>query len=152
MANGQWPRVHVSRIDEALQALQQGEIVGIPTDTVYGIAADPWDAEAVARLFAAKGRPDANPIPILVSGVEQAEAVAELDEGAVVLAKRHWPGALTMVVPRAARLPQWIGDPAAGSVGIRVPDHPVALELLNTAGPLAVTSANPTGAVPDRSL
>ncbi len=140
----------VPLLERAIAALQRGEIIGMPTDTVYGIAASPWDSAAVARLFAAKGRHAANPIPILIAGIEQAGTVALLDGAAVALAEKHWPGALTLVVPRAADVPEWIGDPESGSVGVRVPDHATALELLNAAGPLAVTSANPTGAEPAR--
>ncbi len=137
----------MSIIEDALDALRRGEIIGLPTDTVYGIAADPWDRSAVERLFAAKGRSGLKPIPILVADAEQAGSIAVLSEPAGRLAARHWPGGLTLVLRRVAGLAEWIGDPAQDTVGVRVPDHPAALALLETAGPLAVTSANRSGAV-----
>ncbi len=135
-------------LDRAVAALLEGRIVGVPTDTVYGIAADPFCEEAVEALFAAKGRPAVKPIPILAADREQVMRVGVLDEVALDAVAVHWPGALTLVVPRAGGLPDWVGDPAAGSVGVRVPDHPAALALLAAAGPLAVTSANRSGEAP----
>jgi tRNA threonylcarbamoyl adenosine modification protein (Sua5/YciO/YrdC/YwlC family) len=132
----------------AVAALAAGEIVGVPTDTVYGIGADPFVEAAVASLFSAKARRSVKPIPILVADTVQAGRIGRLDGAARRLADLHWPGPLTLVVPRVAGLPGWIGDPGRDSVGIRVPDHPVALALLSAAGPLAVTSANPTGHPP----
>ncbi|MCB2222564.1 MAG: threonylcarbamoyl-AMP synthase [Actinobacteria bacterium] len=129
----------------AVAALGEGRIVGVPTDTVYGIAADPFSEAAVRALFAAKDRPEVLPIPILAAGPDQAARIGVLDGAAATAGAVHWPGALTMVVPRAPGLPPWIGHPDSGSVGIRVPDHPVALALLRLAGPLAVTSANRSG-------
>ena len=126
-------------------ALRRGAVVGIPTDTVYGLAADPLCREAVALLFALKGRPAVKPIPVLAASVEQAETVGVVVGPARRAAERHWPGALTLVVRRVPGLPDWVGDPARDSVGIRVPDHPAALSLLAEAGPLAVTSANRSG-------
>jgi tRNA threonylcarbamoyl adenosine modification protein (Sua5/YciO/YrdC/YwlC family) len=135
-------------VDRAVAALREGRIVGVPTDTVYGIAADPFCEAAVEALFAAKGRPAVKPIPILAADKDQAMRVGVLGEVALDAATVHWPGALTLVVPRADGLPDWVGDPAAGSVGVRVPDHPAALALLAAAGPLAVTSANRSGEIP----
>jgi len=121
---------------------------------VYGIAADPFSEPAVEALFAAKDRPGVMPIPILVADAVQASLVGALGEDALAAASLHWPGALTLVVPRVEDLPEWIGRLESGSVGIRVPDHPVALALLAATGPLAVTSANRSGSPPaadDRS-
>jgi L-threonylcarbamoyladenylate synthase len=132
----------------AVAALQRGAVVGIPTETVYGLGADPMCEKAVALLFALKGRPAVKAIPILAASAEQAARVGVIEGQALVAAKRHWPGALTLVVPRAPGLPDWVGDPLRGSVGIRVPDHPVALALLAAFGPLAVTSANRSGEAP----
>ena len=132
----------------AVTALGQGRIVGVPTDTVYGIAADPFDERAMASLFAAKDRPEGMPIPILAADADDAARVGVLDESARTAAAVHWPGALTLVVPRVPGLPVWIGHPESGSVGIRVPDHPLTLALLAAAGPLAVTSANRSGYPP----
>lgn len=135
-------------IDRAVEALREGLIVGVPTDTVYGIAVDPFSESAVRALFVAKDRPEVMPIPILAADPAQAALIGDLDESALTAAAVHWPGALTLVVPRAAGLPAWIGHPDSGSVGIRVPDHPVTLALLAVAGPLAVTSANRSGYPP----
>lgn len=132
----------------AAAALHRGAVVGLPTDTVYGLAADPFSREAVALLFTLKGRPAIKPIPILAASLEQAGRMVILEGGGRQAAARHWPGALTLVVRRAPGLPDWIGDPRRDSVGIRVPDHPVALALLAEAGPLAVTSANRAGGRP----
>ena len=126
-------------------ALRRGEVVGIPTDTLYGLAADPFCRAAVALLFSLKGRPAVKAIPILAASIEQAERVGLLTGPARQAAQRHWPGALTLVVRRAPGLPDWVGNPSRDSVGIRVPDHPAALSLLAEAGPLAVTSANRSG-------
>jgi tRNA threonylcarbamoyl adenosine modification protein (Sua5/YciO/YrdC/YwlC family) len=140
--------VRAATIAEAAQAIAEGRIVGVPTDTVYGIAADPLSEEAVRSLFLAKDRPEVMPIPILVGDLDQAARIGVLDHAALTAGAVHWPGALTLVVPRAAGLPAWIGHPESGSVGIRVPDHPVTLALLEAAGPLAVTSANRSGYPP----
>lgn len=126
-------------------ALRRGAVVGIPTDTVYGLAADPFSREAVALLFSLKRRPAVKAIPILAASIEQAERVGVLAGPARRAAERYWPGALTLVVGRVPGLPDWVGNPARDSVGIRVPDHPAALSLLAEAGPLAVTSANRSG-------
>jgi L-threonylcarbamoyladenylate synthase len=133
------------RLDEAVSAIRDGLVVGLPTDTVYGIGVDPLDERAVARLFELKGRPQHKPIGLLVAGVEQAESWGELSERALGLARQHWPGALTLVVTPKVILADWVGDAQRKTIGIRVPDHPLALALLEAAGPLAVTSANASG-------
>jgi len=133
---------------QAVAALQKGAVVGMPTDTVYGLAADPFSEQAVAALFALKGRPAVKPIPLLAASVEHAARLGRFEGAALAAARAHWPGALTLVVPRAAGLPDWVGDPVRGSVGLRVPDHPAALALLAASGPLAVTSANRSGEAP----
>lgn len=130
----------MSTIHDAVVALREGGVVGVPTDTVYGLAASPWDASAVARLFEMKGRDDGKPIAVLVSSLAQARDVANFNAVATALAVEHWPGALTIIVATAGKLAEGVGR--AGTVGVRMPDHDVALELLGTFGPLAVTSAN----------
>jgi L-threonylcarbamoyladenylate synthase len=132
----------------AVDALRSGLIVGVPTDTVYGIGADPFCESAVAALFATKGRPGIKPIPILVASIWQARLLAAVDERAGEAAARYWPGPLTLVLPRAPGMPAWVGDPERDTVGVRVPDHPGALALLKAFGPVAVTSANRTGEGP----
>ncbi len=138
----------MSRLDDAVRALEAGEVVGVPTDTVYGLAVDPTDRGAVTKVFELKGRPADRPLPILVADVAQAEELVMLPDAARDLAVRHWPGALTLVCPRRPGVPREFGDPNAGTVGVRVPDHPRCRELLEAAGPLAVTSANRSGEDP----
>lgn len=133
---------------DALAALQRGLLVGLPTDTVYGVGADPFNREAVARLYQVKGRDPAAPIPVLGADAAAFVGIADLADLAAI--EGHWPGALTVVVPKSPGSPEWIGD-ERGTVAIRVPDHPVALELLRAAGPLAVTSANRSGEPPART-
>jgi tRNA threonylcarbamoyl adenosine modification protein (Sua5/YciO/YrdC/YwlC family) len=132
-------------IEEAVAAIRRGEVVGLPTDTVYGIGADPMSEEAVTRLFELKGRPDHKPIGLLIGSLQQAEVIGEISGVAVGLAAAHWPGALTLVVIPKVILADWVGDAQRQTVGLRVPDHPVTLELLAAVGPLAVTSANVSG-------
>lgn len=132
-------------IEEALSAILDGRVVGLPTDTVYGLAADPFNPEAVALLFELKQRPAHKPVGLLVATLEQAEEIGELNEKAASLARRHWPGALTIVVAPRVVMADWVGDQQRRTIGIRVPEHPVALHLLSLGGPLAVTSANVSG-------
>jgi L-threonylcarbamoyladenylate synthase len=135
----------------AAAALADGAVVAVPTDTVYGLAVDPAQPEAVARLFALKGRPDDVPLPVLVAGPEQVDQVAgALGPAAAALASRFWPGPLTLVVPRRRGFTVDLGGPPAArqTVGVRRPDHPVVVALCELLGPLAVTSANLHGAPP----
>jgi tRNA threonylcarbamoyl adenosine modification protein (Sua5/YciO/YrdC/YwlC family) len=134
------PSVH-----DAVAAIRAGEIVGMPTDTVYGVGVDPLNQEAVTKLFELKGRPEHKPVGLLVATVEQAKVGGEISGVAEELATAHWPGALTLVVVPKVILSDWVGDSQRRTVGLRVPDHPVALELLLETGPLAVTSANRSG-------
>ncbi|MBT8203165.1 MAG: threonylcarbamoyl-AMP synthase [Acidimicrobiia bacterium] len=140
--------MHPFTVLEAVVALNAGRLVGVPTDTVYGIAADPWSKSGMAALFELKGRGPEHPIALLVADIDQARELCVISGAARRLAGEHWPGPLTMVLPAADGLPEWIGDRLRGTVGVRVPEHPVALELLNLAGGLAVTSANHSGAPP----
>ncbi|MCP4247008.1 MAG: threonylcarbamoyl-AMP synthase, partial [bacterium] len=128
--------------------LNAGRLVGVPTDTVYGIAADPWSETGMNALFDLKGRGPEHPVALLVADLEQARELCVITGPARNLAERYWPGPLTMVLEAARSLPEWIGDQARGTVGVRVPEHPVALELLERAGTLAVTSANRSGEEP----
>ncbi len=128
----------------AIEQLAAGQVVGVPTDTVYGLAVDPWNEDAVALLYEMKGRPARKPIGLLAASVEQVEEIAYLSAGAD-LGRRHWPGALTLVVRPRVVIPDWVGDKALGTVGVRVPDHQLLRRLLAATGPLAVTSANRSG-------
>lgn len=134
---------------EAASALRRGALVGMPTETVYGLAADAANPEAVGRVFLAKGRPRFNPLIAHVADLTAASAVGDLPEGALRLATAFWPGPLTVVVPRNAG--STVADLAlAGlsSVAIRVPAHPVARALLAAfGGPLVAPSANRSGHV-----
>lgn len=132
-------------IQEALAAILDGQVVGMPTDTVYGIGVDPFNLDAVERLFELKGRPEHKPVGVLVATIDQAREIGEITDQAAELAARHWPGALTLIVTPKVVLSDWVGDKQSRTVGIRVPDHPVASHLLELSGPLAVTSANRTG-------
>jgi tRNA threonylcarbamoyl adenosine modification protein (Sua5/YciO/YrdC/YwlC family) len=135
-------------IAEALRALQRGLVVGFPTDTVYGIGVDPFDEAAMERLFEVKGRPDDKAIPILAADLDGVRRAAVVSDEVAERVARHWPGALTVVLPKADGVPEWVGDPDRGTVAVRIPDHPTALELLRRSGPLAVTSANRSGEPP----
>jgi len=133
-------------IEAASLAIRRGQLVVLPTDTVYGIAADAFDPAAVRDLLDAKGRGRDMPPPVLVSAATTADALAVgLPSYARALIERFWPGPLTIVARQQKSL-QWdLGD-TRGTVAIRMPDHPVALEILERTGPLAVSSANTTGA------
>ena len=134
-----------SAVAEALRALSRGRPVGIPTDTVYGLAVDPFRPGATDRLFAAKRRPRDVNLPVLVSGRDQVEKLATaLPDGACALMERYWPGPLTVVLPSRPDLAADLGNDEA-TVGVRCPAHPVPLALCRAAGPLATTSANRHG-------
>jgi L-threonylcarbamoyladenylate synthase len=131
-------------IPQALEILENGGLVAFPTDTVYGVGALVFDAAAVESIYAAKNRPVEKAIPILIGGPEDLDKVTtEIPPIAATLAARFWPGPLTLVVPKHPNLPDVVST--APTVGVRVPDHPIARALLRTAGPMAVTSANISG-------
>jgi L-threonylcarbamoyladenylate synthase len=135
-------------VDQAGRALQRGRLVVMPTDTVYGIAADAFNADAVERLLRAKGRGRQMPPPVLVSARSTMEALAAgVPEWARALTEELWPGPLTLVFRQQPSL-QWDLGETHGTVAVRMPDHPIALELLTRTGPLAVSSANRTGLPP----
>jgi len=133
---------------QARRAIGRGELVVLPTDTVYGIAADAFDAQAVQRLLDAKGRGRQSPPPVLVAGLTTLRAlVAEVPEPIERLVEEYWPGGLTIVLPAQPSLTWDLGD-THGTVAVRMPAHRIALELLEETGPLAVSSANLTGKAP----
>jgi L-threonylcarbamoyladenylate synthase len=141
-----------SAIRDALDVLKNGGLIVFPTDTVYGVGASVDRPDAVARLYVAKGRPLERAIPVLVSGVEAARRLADhVPAPASLLMQRFWPGPLTVVLPAAEWLPEEIVRDTGG-VGVRMPDHPVALELIRSSGgALATTSANRSGAIETRT-
>lgn len=135
-------------IASAISALKGGRLVVMPTDTVYGIGADAFDNDAVAALLAAKGRGRDMPVPVLVGSWHTIEGlVYSVPQSAKGLIRAFWPGALSLVVRQAPSLPWDLGD-ANGTVMLRMPLHPVAIELLREVGPMAVSSANISGRPP----
>ena len=126
----------------ALQALEAGRVVALPTDTVYGLGVDPFRPGASDRLFAIKRRPRTVDLPLLVAGADQVLTVATaVPPIAARLMGRYWPGPLTLVLPRRPDLAADLGDDEA-TVGVRCPDHEVPLMLCRRRGPLVTTSAN----------
>lgn len=129
----------------ARQALGMGELIVLPTDTVYGIGCDAFNDAAVRRLLEAKGRGRNAPPPVLIPGIPTLDALAEEVPPEVrALVKEFWPGALTVILPSRESLTWDLGE-THGTVALRMPDNEIALELLSETGPLAVSSANLTG-------
>jgi L-threonylcarbamoyladenylate synthase len=138
----------------AVSALMSGSVVAVPTDTVYGLAVDPNNSDAVEQLFSLKQRPADVALPVLVGGTEHVSQVAgALDSAARHLAERYWPGPLTLVVPRRRSFTVDLGGLRSSrqTVGVRWPDHDLLRELCHFVGPLAVTSANLHGFRPATS-
>jgi len=135
-------------VDAAVSALQSGALVVLPTDTVYGVAADAFSPTAVSALLAAKGRGRDMPVPVLVGSWRTLDGlVDELGPLARQLVERFWPGPLTIVVRAAPSLAWDLGE-TRGTVAVRMPLQPVALAVLGQTGPLAVSSANRSGLPP----
>jgi L-threonylcarbamoyladenylate synthase len=135
---------HAEALALSLDILKQGNLIAFPTDTVYGLAADPFNISAIIKLFESKGREYNKAIAILVGTIEQVDLVAErFTDNAKKLTSKFWPGGLTVIVPKRKDIPDLLSSNQ--TIGIRMPDHPVALELLQQFGPLATTSANISG-------
>ena len=131
-------------LERAIELLRIGQLVAFPTDTVYGLGARVFDREAVERIYLAKGRDATKPISVLVgSPAALTEVAVGMNAHARRLAEKFWPGALTLVVLRHPALPDNLS--AQTTIGVRMPNHPVALALLNVSGPLTGTSANLSG-------
>ncbi len=138
-----------SEITTAAQLLREGRLVAFPTETVYGLGADATNDEAVARVYQAKGRPSFNPLITHVPDAESAFALGEFSQEAQALARAFWPGPLSIVVPRKPGCPiSLLASAGLDSLAIRVPAHPVALDLLKATGrPVVAPSANPSGKI-----
>jgi L-threonylcarbamoyladenylate synthase len=142
------PEQRAKGLDAAERALRFGELVVMPTDTVYGLAADAFSASAVDGLLSAKRRGRDMPVPVLVGAWSTLDGLVDtLPPTVDGLRRSFWPGGLTLIVRHAASLIWDLGD-AYGTVGVRMPMHPVAIELLTRTGPLAVSSANISGSPP----
>ena len=131
-------------LNEAVEAVSKGFIIGIPTETVYGIGVDPYSEEAVKNLFNVKERDDNKPVSLLVpsySSIHKLDIISEIPE----VVDLYWPGPLTVVVETNENFVDGVGTKSPNTIGLRVPDNELAVELLNMTGPLAVTSANLTG-------
>lgn len=140
--------VRAAAISAAASSIASGQLVVLPTDTVYGVGADAFDSHAVADLLAAKGRGRDMPVPVLVGSWNTIQGlVTYVDERTTQLIEAFWPGGLTLVVEHAPSLTWDLGD-TRGTVAVRMPLHPVAIELLEVTGPLAVSSANVSGKPP----
>lgn len=152
-----------AKVLEASKIVREGGLIVLPTDTVYGIGCDPFSARAVSRLLLAKGRNESMPPPVLAASVESALSLAtwnqqfwsesslgdhsKMEKAARILGEKFWPGGLTLIVPTGRDF-GWSMHPLGHTVAVRVPDHPLAINLLKETGPLAVTSANLTGEAP----
>jgi L-threonylcarbamoyladenylate synthase len=136
-------------IAEAARLIREGELVAFPTETVYGLGADATSEQAVARIFAAKGRPHFNPLIVHVLDAGQARELVRWPDIAETLAAQFWPGPLTLVLPRAENSPvALLATAGLATVAVRAPAHAMALDLIRAAGrPIAAPSANPSGAV-----
>lgn len=141
-----YPADDVDALLLAARLLRAGEVVAFPTDTVYGVGAHAFIEGAVAAIYTVKGRPLEKAIPLLLSSSDDlAQVSGPLPEAAWRLAAQFWPGALTLIVPKAAHIPDIVS--AGPGLAVRVPDHPVVPELIRQLGaPLATTSANLSGA------
>ncbi len=139
------PDARVDAVQTAAHSVASGELVVLPTDTVYGIGADAFDPAAVAALLEAKGRGRDMPVPVLVGSWSTIDGlVSRVDRRTRDLIEAFWPGGLTVVVEHAPSLSWDLGD-SDGTVALRMPLHPVAIELLEKTGPMAVSSANRSG-------
>lgn len=136
-------------IRAAADAIRDGQLVIFPTETVYGLAADAMNEDAVKRVFSAKGRVERQPLPVQVGNLDAVSLVAEfVPTNVKPLAELYWPGPLTLVLTKNASVPN-IVSAGRGTIGVRVPDHPVALALAKAVGsPIVATSANLSGGAP----
>ena len=133
-----------SPVARAAGLLRQGRLVAFPTETVYGLGADATSDDAVAAIYAAKGRPRFNPLIAHVATLEAARKLVRFDRRATALARAFWPGPLTLVLPRRKDCPvSWLASAGLPTLALRIPDHPMAIALLRATGrPVVAPSAN----------
>ena len=133
-----------NNIGDAINAVKEGKIIGIPTETVYGIGVDPYSQSAVDKIFELKERSLDKPLSVLISSYEE---ISKLDVVSKIpdVVELYWPGPLTIIVETKAKFANGVGTNNPLTIGIRVPDNDIAIELLKNTGPLAVTSANISG-------
>lgn len=132
-------------IQQAINHIKNGEVVAFPTETVYGLGADAFNVEAIKKTFSTKGRPVDNPLIVHISDLEQLSTLAaDIPTEAVKLADAFWPGPLTMILPKKPSVPD-IVTAALPTVAVRMPNHPIALEIISKTGPLTAPSANRSG-------
>lgn len=137
----------LASLEPAFESLKRGGVLAYPTDTLYGLGADPRNPEAIARVFQIKGRREQQSIPLIAATLEQAHAVGRFNSTAERLAQRFWPGPLTLVLQQSVSLANGVGQ--RGTIAVRVPDHPIARALAAGLGfAITSTSANRTGAPP----
>jgi L-threonylcarbamoyladenylate synthase len=142
------PAERPTGLEQATDAVRRGDLVVLPTDTVYGLGTDAFSPDAVAGLLAAKGRGREMPVPVLVGSPRTLDGIATRLSGAArSLVEAFWPGGLTLVATAQTSLRWDLGD-TGGTVAVRMPLHPVAIELLQATGPMAVSSANISGRPP----
>jgi L-threonylcarbamoyladenylate synthase len=136
----------MNRLEKAARVIRQDGLVVYPTDTIYGLGADAFSDEAIQKVFEAKRRPFSQPISVAVNDIEMAFGIAYIDENALEFIERFLPGPVTVVIPAKNSVPQSLTG-GMGMIGIRIPDHPVALELIGLVDtPITATSANIHGA------
>ena len=142
----------LAQVAQAVELIRAGGVVAYPTDTFYGLGADPFNEEAVINLLRAKGRSPSNPVPLLLMDLDDCLMVAtEFPIEARRLAERYWPGQLTIVLPAREEVPSSVTG-GTGTVGVRVPDHPVPLAIVKGLGrPITGTSANTSGLHPHQT-
>src|SRR6186997_738809 len=155
MARTSVQRIHINsnrplapQLQPAVDAITAGQVVAFPTDTLYGLAANPFDPAGVASVFALKGRGADQPLPLIAADVDQVTRMATIDPIAMRLARAFWPGPLTLLLRSTAPLAAGVGS-ADGLVGVRVPDSDIGRTLAGLAGfPVTATSANRSGEPP----
>lgn len=136
-----------NQLKKAIRTLKTGGVIAFPTETVYGLGALLKDKKAVAKIFTIKKRPRTKPLQVLVASLEQAQQLGKFSQEALELAEKGWPGPLTLVIEKKQTVPRIVSGGGA-TIGLRIPDHKIALELIKLCGPIVATSANEAGEKP----